>query len=101
MQRELPLVARGAFRQGVEHVNAAAEMRGGFDIGRARDRPLAGAMPVCDCLLAEAGLREVMGEQLRLRLGAVGKAPMPACCAAAGKSFMRTSPRSWKPRLRS
>ena len=74
MQRELPLVARGAFRQGVEHVNAAAEMRGGFDIGRARDRPLAGAMPVCDCLLAEAGLREVMGEQLRLRLGTVGKA---------------------------
>ena len=49
-------------------------MRGGFDIGRARDRPLAGAMPVCDCLLAEAGLREVMGEQLRLRLGNVGKA---------------------------
>ena len=50
------------------------EMGGGFEIGRARDRPLAGAMPICDRLVAAAGLGEVMSKEFRLRLGNACKA---------------------------
>ncbi len=54
LQCEFLLVALSLVRQCLEKLDAAAEMRDRFDIGRARDRPLAGAVPVRDRLFGQS-----------------------------------------------
>ena len=69
LKRELPLVALPALGQGVEHFYASPEMGDGFEIARTRGGPLAGALPICNRLVAAARLGEVMSKEFRLRVG--------------------------------
>src|SRR5215471_8622360 len=60
--------------QGAEHLQAPGHVADRFEVRGALERPLPGLLPVWQRLLPEARFRVVMGYQLRLGLGRLGKA---------------------------
>src|ERR1700736_4231511 len=66
---ELLLGAPRRVREALQHVEAPPEVGDRLEIRRSLDGPLAGPPPMLDRVRAETGLRIVVAEQFRLRVG--------------------------------
>lgn len=76
LNAKLLLVALTGLGEKFQQLKAAAQVRDGFEIGRAFNRALAGALPVRDSLIGKAALARVVSEQFWLRFDDVGESPL-------------------------